>query len=290
MSRMRTSFIFVVAILVLGGWASVFQVDEREQAILLRLGEIVRTDYKPGLHFKVPVYNNVIKFDRRILTLDGKPEQILTGEKKNVLVDYFVKWVIADTGEFYRAFSGSEKDASFRMAQTIKNELQAQLGDRTIKDVVSGDRKEIMQNVTQNADTKLMAFGIKIFDVRIKQIELPPKVAESVYRRMRVERERIANEHRAKGEKESKIIRSKADRMRVELLAAARREAEENRGAGDARATKIYALAYGKDKEFYNFYRSMEAYRNSFADKRDVLVLEPDSEFFTYFGGTGKPR
>lgn len=290
MSGIKTPLLFVVPILGLGFWMSVFQVDEREQAILLRLGEIVHKDYAPGLHFKVPVYNNVIKFDRRILTLDGKPEQILTGEKKNVLVDYFVKWLIADTEQFYRAFGGSEKDASFRMAQTIKNALQTQLGDRTIKDVVSGDRKEIMQNVTQNADSKLSPYGIRVIDVRIKQIELPPKVADSVYSRMRVERERIANEHRAKGEKESKIIRSKADRKRVELLAAAQREAEESRGAGDAKATRIYALAYGKDKEFYNFYRSMQAYRNSFADKQDIFILEPDSEFFTYFGGTGKPR
>lgn len=279
----------VVALLIVAAlvWMSVFVISERELAIKFRLGEIVRSDFEPGMHFQIPLVNNVRKFDKRILTLDSNPEQILTGEKKNVLVDYFVKWRIGDVESFYRSFGGREADAASRMAQTIKDGLQAELGNRTIREVVSGERKEIMQNVTASADSKLSQFGIEIVDVRIKQIELPPNVRSSVFERMSAERERIAKEHRARGEKESRIIRARADRERTELLATARRKAEEIRGAGDAEATEIYANAYGLDPEFYEFYRSLQAYRNSFSSKDDVLVLEPDSEFFNYFGGTG---
>ena len=278
----------VVALLVVAAlvWMSVFVVGERELAIKFRLGEIVRSDFEPGMHFQMPLINNVRKFDKRILTLDSNPEQILTGEKKNVLVDYFVKWRIGDVEDYFRSFGGREADAASRMAQTIKDGLQAELGNRTIREVVSGERKEIMQNVTASADRKLSPFGIEIVDVRIKQIELPPNVRTSVFDRMRAERERIAKEHRARGEKESRIIRARADRERTELLADARRKAQEIRGAGDAEATEIYANAYGLDPNFYEFYRSLQAYRNSFSSKDDVLVLEPDSEFFNYFGGT----
>lgn len=278
----------IVALLVVAAlvWMSLFVVSERELAIKFRLGEIVRSDFEPGMHFQTPLINNVRKFDKRILTLDSNPERILTGEKKNVLVDYFVKWRIGDVEDFYRSFGGREADAASRMAQTIKDGLQAELGNRTIREVVSGERKEIMQNVTASADEKLDQFGIEIVDVRIKQIELPPNVRSSVFERMRAERERIAKEHRARGEKESRIIRARADRERTELLAAARRTAEEIRGGGDAEATEIYAKAYGLDPDFYEFYRSLQAYRNSFSSKDDVLVLEPDSEFFNYFGGT----
>lgn len=278
----------VVALLVVAAlvWMSVFVVGERELAIKFRLGEIVRSDFEPGMHFQMPLINNVRKFDKRILTLDSNPEQILTGEKKNVLVDYFVKWRIGDVEDYFRSFGGREADAASRMAQTIKDGLQAELGNRTIREVVSGERKEIMQNVTASADRKLSPFGIEIVDVRIKQIELPPNVRTSVFDRMRAERERIAKEHRARGEKEARIIRARADRERTELLAAARRKSQEIRGAGDAEATQIYANAYGLDPGFYEFYRSLEAYRNSFSSKDDVLVLEPDSEFFNYFSGT----
>ena len=278
------AIIFVVGTLLM----SVFIVDEREKAILLRLGEIVRTDFKPGIHFKTPFINNVIKFDSRILTLDARPEQILTGEKKNVLVDYFVKWRIADVEKYYRSFSGLERDAALRMSQTVKDGLQQELGDRTIREVVSGEREQIMQAVTQRASEKVQGFGIEIVDVRIKQIELPPNVRNSVFERMRVERERIAKEHRANGEKEARIIRAKANRKRTEILADARRKAEEIRGAGDAIATETYARAYSRDADFYRFYRSLEAYRKSFRDRSDILVLEPDSEFFRYFGQSRK--
>lgn len=286
MSGSRMFAIVGLLIVLALAWMSLFVVSERELAIKFRLGEIVRSDFAPGMHFQIPLINNVRKFDKRILTLDSNPEQILTGEKKNVLVDYFVKWRIGDIENYYRSFGGREADAASRMAQTIKDGLQAELGNRTIREVVSGERKEIMQNVTASADQKLGQFGIEIVDVRIKQIELPPNVRSSVFERMSAERERIAKEHRARGEKESRIIRARADRERTELLAAARRKAQEIRGGGDAQATEIYANAYGQDPDFYEFYRSLQAYRNSFASKDDVLVLEPDSEFFNYFGGT----
>lgn len=292
MSGSRVFLIVALLIVTALVWMSVFVVNERELAIKFRLGEIVRSDFKPGLHFQTPLINNVRKFDKRILTLDSNPEQILTGEKKNVLVDYFVKWRIGDVEDYYRSFSGREADAASRMAQTIKDGLQAELGNRTIREVVSGERKEIMQNVTKSADQKLGQFGIEIVDVRIKQIELPPNVRSSVFERMSAERERIAKEHRARGEKEARIIRARADRERTELLATARRKAQEIRGGGDAQATEIYAKAYGMDPDFYEFYRSLQAYRNAFDSKDDVLVLEPDSEFFNYFSGTsslGKP-
>lgn len=290
MGSLKMPLLVLLVVLAFVGWNSVFQVDERELAIKFQLGEIVRSDFTPGFYFKLPLVNNVRKYDRRILTLDAKPEQILTGEKKNVLVDYFVKWRIDDVENFYRAFGGRELDAASRLAQTIKDGLQAELGNRTIKEVVSGDRVTIMSNVTRNADEKVRQFGIEIVDVRIKQIELPTNVASSVFERMRAERERIAKEHRALGEKQARIIRAKADRERTEILAGAKRKAEEIRGAGDAVATETYARAYGENKDFYQFYRSMEAYRNTFSSKDDVLVLEPDSEFFQYFGNAGTAR
>jgi len=286
MPRANTlSLIFLGAIAIVL-YLSVFIVDQRERAILLQLGQIVEKEYDPGLYFKWPFLQNVQKFDRRILTLDSRPELILTGEKKNVLVDYFVKWRISRIEDYYRTFGGREFDAMSRMAQTVKDGLQAEFGNRTIKEVVSGEREEIMQKVAQSVDEKVGKFGIEIIDVRIKQIELPPNVRESVFQRMRVERERIAKEHRAMGEKESLIIRAKADRARTELLADAMRKAEEIRGAGDAESTEIYARAYGKDPQFYQFYRSLQAYRTTFNSKQDILVMEPDSEFFKFFGNT----
>ncbi len=284
--NMRMPVILALLLAFIGASMSMFVVDERERAILFHLGQIVRSDFEPGLHFMIPVYHNVRKFDRRILTLDSKPEQVLTGEKKNVLVDYFVKWRINDVEKYYRSFGGREIEAASRMAQIIKGGLQTELGNRTIKEVVSEERKEIMANVAREADEKLRDFGIEIVDFRIKQIELPVKVAGAVFERMRAERERVAKEHRARGEKESLIIRARADRKRTEILAEARRKAEEIRGAGDAQATEIYAKAYNKDRDFYAFYRSLEAYRRSFSSRQDILVLEPDSEFFQYFGGT----
>jgi membrane protease subunit HflC len=270
---------------LLVGMSMFFIVDERQLAIKLRLGEIVDSEYTPGLHFKAPwPINNVRKFDRRILTLDTKPERFLTGEKKNVTVDFFVKWRISDPATFYTTFMGDERQANMRLLQIIKNGLQLEFDQRTIRQVVADDRAEMMDSLTRTSSDQVTNFGIQIVDVRIKQIELPQDVRSSVFERMRAERERIAAEHRAQGQEAAKGIRAVADRERTVLLAEAERDAEMTRGEGDAGATEIYGKAYTKNAEFYDFYRSMNAYRSALSNKNDVLVLEPDSEFFKYFG------
>jgi membrane protease subunit HflC len=263
----------------------VFVVDERELAIKLRLGEIVDSDFEPGLHFKAPwPLNNVRKFDKRVLTLDTRPERFLTGEKKNVTVDFFVKWRISNPATFYTTFMGDERQANMRLLQIIKNGLQLEFDQRTIRQVVADDRAVMMDSLTRTGNEQVEGFGIQIVDVRIKQIELPQDVRSSVFERMRAERERIAAEHRAQGEEAAKGIRARANRERTVLLAEAERDAEMTRGEGDARATDIYGKAYAQNAEFYDFYRSMNAYRGALANQNDVLVLEPDSEFFKYFG------
>ena len=267
------------------GLSMLFTVDERQLAIKFRLGEIVASDYEPGLHFKAPwPINNIRKFDKRVLTLDTRPERFLTGEKKNVTVDFFVKWRISDPATFYTTFMGDERQANMRLLQIIKNGLQLEFDQRTIRQVVADDRAEMMDSLTLTGNEQVKGFGIQIVDVRIKQIELPQDVRSSVFERMRAERERIAAEHRAQGQEAAKGIRARADRERTVLLAEARRDAEVTRGEGDARATEIYGKAYSKSDEFYDFYRSMNAYRAALANQNDVLVLEPDSEFFKYFG------
>jgi membrane protease subunit HflC len=283
----------LIAVLVLAAliaMTSIFIVDERQAAIRFQLGEIVRANYPPGLHFKAPwPINNVRKFDKRILTLDTRPERFLTSEKKNVSVNFFIKWRIADPATYYTSFMGDERQASLRLLQIIKNGLQLEFDQRTIKQVVSGERAQMMDNLTRIGNVEVKPFGIEIVDVRIKQIELPEDVRNSVFQRMRAERERIAKEHRAQGQEAAKGIRAVAERDRTVILAEAQRDAEKIRGEGDAKATGIYGQAYGKNREFYNFYRSMNAYRNALSSQQDVLVLEPDSEFFRYFGSDSGP-
>jgi len=277
----------LVAAAILVGMSSLFIVDERQVAIKFRLGEIVDSDYEPGLHIKAPwPIMNVRKFDKRILTLDTRPERFLTGEKKNVSVDFFVKWRIRDPAKYYTSFMGDERQAGLRLLQIVNNGLQLEFDERTIKQVVSDDRSAMMTNLTANANDEVEQFGIEIVDVRIKQIELPSEVSTSVFQRMRAERERIASELRAQGQEAAKGIQAVADRDRTVILAEARRDAEILRGEGDALATEIYADAYGENQEFYEFYRSMTAYRAALANQGDVLVLEPDSEFFRYFGSS----
>ena len=275
---------------VLVGLTSFFIVDERQLAIRFQLGEIIDSDYAPGLHWMKPLFvNNVRKFDRRILTLDTRPERFLTGEKKNVSVDFFIKWRIRDAALYYTSFAGDERQAGLRLLQIIKNGLQLEFDKRTIKQVVSDDRAQMMEDLTRGSNSEVNQFGIEIVDVRIKQIELPDDVQNSVFQRMRAERERIAKEHRAEGQKVAKGIQAVAERDRTIILAEARRDAEKTRGEGDARATEIFGKAYGKDPEFYEFYRSMNAYREALSSKQDVLVLQPDSEFFKFFNSsTGK--
>jgi membrane protease subunit HflC len=277
--------LILAGLVLLVGMSMFFIVDERQLAIKFRLGEIVDSDYAPGLHFKAPwPINNVRKFDKRILTLDTQPERFLTNEKKNVSVNFFVKWRIKSPALFYTSFMGDERQAGLRLMQIIKNGLQLEFDQRTIRQVVSDERSQMMTNLTTKGNEEVAQFGIEIVDVRIKQIELPPDVRTSVFQRMRAERERIAAEHRAQGEEAAKGIRAVADRERTVLLAEAQRDAEVTRGEGDARATDIYGKAYSQDAEFYDFYRSMNAYRGALANGNDVLVLEPDSEFFKYFG------
>jgi membrane protease subunit HflC len=277
----------LVAAAILVGMSSLFIVDERQVAIKFRLGEIVDSDYEPGLHIKAPwPIMNVRKFDKRILTLDTRPERFLTGEKKNVSVDFFVKWRIRDPAKYYTSFMGDERQAGLRLLQIVNNGLQLEFDERTIKQVVSDDRSAMMTNLTTKANNEVEQFGIEIVDVRIKQIELPSEVSTSVFQRMRAERERIASELRAQGQEAAKGIQAVADRDRTVILAEARRDAEVLRGEGDALATEIYAEAYGENQEFYEFYRSMTAYRAALANQGDVLVLEPDSEFFRYFGSS----
>jgi len=277
--------IILAGLALLVGMSMFFIVDERQLAIKFRLGEIVGSEFEPGLHFKAPwPINNVRKFDKRILTLDTQPERFLTNEKKNVSVNFFVKWRIRKPELFYTSFMGDERQAGLRLMQIIKNGLQLEFDQRTIRQVVSDDRSQMMTNLTTKGNEEVEQFGIEIVDVRIKQIELPPDVRTSVFQRMRSERERIAAEHRAQGEEAAKGIRAVAERERTVLLAEAERDAEMTRGEGDARATEIYGKAYEKNAEFYDFYRSMNAYRSALANRNDVLVLEPDSEFFKYFG------
>lgn len=264
-------------------YASAFVVKQWEVAIKLRLGEIVDSDYKPGLHFMVPILNNVKKFDARIQTLDSQPQRFLTVEKKDVIVDSYVKWRIADAAQFYRSTGGNAERTSRLLGERISTSLRDEFGRRTIQEVVSGERHEIMDLLTKEADRNANELGVEIVDVRVKKIDLPPEVSESVYERMRAERERVARDLRAKGSEAAERIRADADRQRTVTLADSYKEAEELRGAGDARAADIYAKAFQRNAEFYAFYRSLNAYRGVFGDGRDLIVLEPDSEFFRYF-------
>ncbi len=276
------SLILIVAILVVGSM-SFFTVVERQKAILFKFGEAISSDFAPGLHWKIPFVNNVRKFDARVQTMDAKPERYLTSEKKNLIVDSFVKWKIDNVSKFYTATGGDTETANIRLSQIIKDGLRGEFGKRAIRDVVSGERNQIMDILTTEANKQAREFGIDIIDVRIKRIDLDKQISESVYRRMEAERQRVAKELRAQGEQEAETIRAKADRERTVILAEAFRKAEQIRGEGDREAANIYAGAYSQDKEFYAFYRSLNAYRNSFANKDDILVLQPKSEFFQYF-------
>ncbi|MFQ5488879.1 MAG: protease modulator HflC [Gammaproteobacteria bacterium] len=283
MSQNKPLLIVILVAALLLGWSSLFTVKEWERAVLFKFGEIVRTDYAPGLHFKLPIVNNVKKFDARIQTLDAEPERYLTAEKKNVIVDSFVKWRIDDVAAYYTSMGGDRLRANLRLSQIIKDGLRSEFGKRTIRDVVSGEREEIMKILSVNTARQAKEFGIKVVDVRIKRIDLPQEISISVYRRMEAERARVAKDLRSKGAEAAERIRADADRQRTIIIAEAFREAEQLRGEGDAKAADIYARAYTKDAEFYSFYRSLNAYRATFNSENDILVLEPDSEFFKYF-------
>ncbi len=278
---------FGIPILALIIWASVFTVDERQKAILFKFGEILRSDYEPGLHFKMPIINNVRKFDQRILTIDQQPERFLTAEKKDLIVDSFVKWRIANVEEYFKTTQGDEELAGRLLYQNINNGLRDEFGKRTVQEVIAGDRTEIMKIMTAEATDKAKTLGIEVVDVRIKKIDLPARVSDSVYRRMRAERERVARDFRSKGAEAAERIRADADRQRSIILAEAYRDSEIVRGEGDAKATNIYAQAFTKDEDFFRFHRSVNAYKNNFSSAEDIILLEPDSEFFRYFSESG---
>jgi len=283
MSSAKTFSLILAAVALWIGSMSFFTVDERELAVKFRLGEFERADYKPGFHWKFPFINNVRKFERRIITLDAEPERYLTLEKKNVIVDAFIKWRISDVENYYKTMGGDERRAGMRLSQVIKNGLRDEFGKRTIQEAISGERAQIMSVITAQIEEQAKQFGIEVVDVRIKRIELPPEVSGSVYDRMEAERARVAKELRSRGAEAAERIRADADRQRTILLAEAYRDAERIRGEGDGSAADIYAKAFSKNEEFYAFYRSMDAYKNVFSNQQDVLVLDPESEFFKYF-------
>jgi len=288
MKNIGTILIGLILALVVAS-LTLFTVDQRQNAIVFQLGEVVSVKTKPGLYFKIPMVQNVRYFDTRVLTIDSaEPERFITSEKKNVLVDSFVKWRIVDVKQYYVSVGGDEIRAQTRLMQTVNDGLRAEFGKRTVHDVVAGERDKIMEILRQKANQDASKIGVQVLDVRLKRVDLPQEVSESVYRRMEAERKRVANELRSTGSAEAEKIRADADRQREVILAEAYRDAQRIKGEGDARASAIYASAYGQNPEFYSFYRSMEAYRQSFRNKSDVMVLEPTSDFFKYLKNPGK--
>ena len=287
-ARMGPIVIGIVAVLVLMV-LSLFTVDQREKAVVFQLGEIKEIINDPGLHFKWPLIQNVRFFDNRILTLDTPDtERFITSEKKNVLVDSFVKWRIGDARQYYISVSGDETRAQTRISQTVNASLREEFGKRTVHDVVSGERDDIMRIVRDKLEEDAKRIGVAIVDVRLKRVELPQEVSESVYRRMEAERRAVASELRSQGFSEGEKIRAEADRERQIIIAEAYKKAQTIKGEGDQRASAIYARAFGENPEFFAFYRSLDAYKASFSKKGDVLVIEPTSEFFKYLKSPGK--
>ncbi len=287
-NRLIASLVAVVLAVLVAGM-SMFTVDQRERAIVFQLGEIREVITQPGLHFKWPLIQNVRFFDNRILTMDTpETERFITSEKKNLLVDSFVKWRIDDVKQYYISVQGDEARAQTRLSQTINSALREEFGRRTVHDVVSGEREEIMRVVRDSVDEDARKIGVAIVDVRLKRVELPQEVSESVYRRMEAERKSVAAELRSEGFSAAEKIRAEGERAREVIIAEAYRDAQRVKGDGDRKAAAVYAKAFSENPEFYSFYRSLEAYRAGFKNKSDVLVLEPNSEFFKYLKGPGK--
>jgi membrane protease subunit HflC len=279
----RTNLLLIIAVVVvILARMSVFTVDQRDYALKFQFGEIVKSDYKPGLHFKVPFVQNVVRYPNRIMNYEHQEEKFLTGEKKNLIVDYFVTWRVVDPAQYYRSVRGDEDLATDRLSAIIKEGIKAAISQRTVQEVVSAERSELMEEMLKVTRERTPELGVQVVDVRVKRIDLSEEVSDSVYNRMRQERQRVASQLRAEGDEEYERIRADADRQRTVILSEAYRDAERIRGAGDARASEIYASAYEKDRDFYSFYRSMQAYRQAIGRDQDVLVLEPDSEFFKF--------
>ncbi|MFP6803475.1 MAG: protease modulator HflC [Pseudomonadales bacterium] len=282
---------FVLVLLGLLGMNSLYVVTELERAILLEFGRVVNDDIKPGLHVKLPIINEVRKFDGRVRTTDAPSERFLTLEKKAVIVDSFAKYKVANVQTYYTATSGDERRAEELLKERINNGLRNEISKRSLHEVVSGERDELMHVLTERLNKVAQEeLGVSVIDVRVKRIDLPPEVSQSVYNRMNTERDIEAREHRAKGQELAVGIRADADKQREVLLAEAYSKAEEVRGEGDALAARIYAAAYNQDKEFYEFTRSMTAYQRTFSSKGDILLIQPDSEFFKYLNNSAGAR
>ena len=269
-----------VALVILN--LSAFTINERELAIKLQVGEVVQADYEPGLHFKIPFYQTIRKFPKRIMTINERPERIFTAERLAMDVDFFVKWRIIDTVNFYISTGGSFRVANDRISEIIKNAIVTEFGKRTVKEAISVERAELMRDMLATATTTAKGLGVELVDVRVKQVEFPDDVRNSVYQQMREERGRIAAERRAQGMEVSEEKKSTADKERTIILANANKDSQIIRGEGDAKAAEIYANAYNQDPEFYAFYRSIDAYRNSIGNANDIMVIDPDNEFFQY--------
>jgi len=283
-ARFAALVVFGLGFVVIG--LSAFTVNEREHAIKLQVGEVVQSNYEPGIHWKIPIYQNVRKFPRRILTISDQPERIFTAERRALQVDFFVKWRIVDPVSFYTSTGGFEDIANDRLSEIIKNSIVTEFGKRTVEQAISVERAELMRDMLATASSTAQGLGVELIDVRVKQVEFPDDVKNAVYREMREERNRVAAELRAGGRETEQQRKSEADKERTIILADAYRDSQIIRGEGDARAAEIYANAYSQDPEFYEFYRSIDAYRKSMGKSGDILVLDPNNEFFRYLNSS----
>jgi membrane protease subunit HflC len=290
--KRATAFVLVAAVIVaLVVAMSVYTIDQRKAAIKFQLGEVIQVQTEPGLYFLVPVVQNVRLFDTRIQTLESRdPERFLTSENRNVLVDSFVKWRVVDVRQYYVSVRGDPIAAESRISQTVNDALRAEFAKRTVHDVVSGERDKIMSTVAEKVDQDIRRIGVAVVDVRLKRVDFVPEISSDVFRRMESERKRVASELRATGQAESEKIKADADRQRQVIVAEAYRDAQRTKGEGDAQASRIYAEAFQRNSEFYSFYRSMEAYRQSLRSKGDVMVLDPSSDFFKYLKNPGRGK
>ena len=282
MNSGRFGAVILVGLALVALGLTAFTVNERELAIKLQVGEVVRSDYEPGLHFKIPIFQTIRKFPKRILSIDDDPQRVFTLERTAMQVDYFVKWLIIDPVQFYTSTSGSQSIATARLLEIVKNSIVTEFGKRSVQEAISVERVELMADMLATATATAQGLGIQVVDFRVKQVEFVEQVRNSVYQQMREERARVAAGTRAEGRKDAELIRSTADKDRTVLLAEAYRDGQIIRGEGDARAAEIYANAYNKDAEFYAFYRSIDAYRKSIGKSGDLLVLDPNNEFFRY--------
>jgi len=288
-SRILPALILILAVVLLLG-TSTFMVREQELALRVRLSAIVESDYKPGLHFKIPFMEDVVKFDRRVLTRKFDGEQFLTSESQGLTVDYYIKWRIFDPATFYQSTAGDEGQAAILVGDNIQDGIKNAVAGRTLKEIVTSDRQKITGDFQEASRTALQKLGIQLIDVRVQRIDLQEDVASRVYESMKQSFEGIANTQRGEGEREAQIIKSEAERRSIEIIAKAQSDAARIRGEGDSLAANIYATAYSGNPEFYSFYRSLQAYRTSFGKDRDVLVISPDSEFFRYLKSPAPTR